>query len=343
MTPFAKLVRLIHRLRHSHSFSTRDPWSDVIKTLPVGHDHDQSHSGQPITQAASQCNESRRRTNSEHQYQVDSLSRAQSSSQTGSQTNAQSTTKSDAQSKTQPVNTTDNKRPRQHRSDDVFDDRRVPRDPTAVQQTWLRIVKNNNNITTSQAALALLFELTLKQAVEIIEALPKTAPTLINLEIEQSAFLRICSHLEQQNFAQQPAQCLSILTLLARRLGHLNDHAQRDVAINLLAQSLRILPQIEVIETLSTELTNMPPALQQRALDQIEEFLWRTADIALSHVDILQGLTRAVRIESCRQRAGALIAAGLKRLRNEPELCAQIRRNLVLAYCTDEQTMQLQA
>lgn len=311
MTTLAKLRRLVNRLRQPPALSRSDAWDDVIKTLPHVREREPHSSGQHITQLTSHRVESDNGTNN------------------------------------QPRNPADDRTARQpdpqHHIDDAFDDRRVPRDPAAVQSTSLRIVRNENNIRASQAALALLFELTLDQAVKIIDALPATRPTLVNLEIEQRAFLRICSHLKQENFAQQPAHCLPILMLLARRLGHLNDPAQRDLAMNLLTQSLRTLPQIEVVETLTMELAGMPPALQQRALDQIEEFLWRTADIAQSHVDILQGLTRAIRIESCRQRASTLIAAGLKRLRNEPELCAQIRRNLVLAYCTDEQILQLQA
>jgi hypothetical protein len=315
MTPFAKLNRLITQLRHAAGLARPDAWNDVIRTLPAGREQDQQDSRKRTTQITSQRADPNSGTNNQAHQQL----------------------------REQPTNRTGEHRHRQHRTDDAFDDRRVPRDPSAVQPAWMRIVNINNNLSASQAALALLFQLTLDQAVEIIDALPKTKPTLVNLEIEQRAFLRICGHLKQQNFAQQPAQCLPHLTLLARRLGHLNDPAQRDLAMNLLTQSLRTLPQIEVVEALSIALTDMPPALQQRALDQIEEFLWRTADIAQLHVDILQALTRAVNIESCRQRVGTLIATGLKRLRNEPELCAQIRRNLVLAYCTEEPTLQLQA
>lgn len=220
---------------------------------------------------------------------------------------------------------------------DAYDDRRVPRAPGATRPPTLRIVRSE----ASQAALALLFELSLEQAIDVLRALPDTEPNSVSLEIEQRAFLRIRSHLEQQHFVQQPVSCLPILNLLAHRLSYLHDPAQRNLAMEMIAHSLRTVPQIELIESLTTELASMPPTLQQRALDQIEAFIDRTADIALSHVDILLGLTQAVRVEACRERASALITAGLKRLRDEPELCGKIRRSLVLAYCAADQNLQL--
>lgn len=315
MTLFAKLTFLVYRLRRSRAAPTQDAWADVIKTL-----HQEQECSPRHTQRAGQQNQ-------------------QQNLQQNQQQSHQQNHRQDRQQDRQPGIEPNDPR-RQH---DAYDDRRVPRDPKAPQPSGLHVVRNNHTLKPSQAALALLFELTLDQAVTIIDTLPGTPPTLVSTEIEQRAFLRICSYLKQQNYAQQPAHCLPILTLLARRLAHLHDPAQRGLAMEVVARSLKTLPQIEVVETLAAELASMPPELQQRALDQIEEFLWRTADIAQSHVDILLDLTRAVRIDECRERASAMIAAGLKRLRNEPALCGQIRRNLMLAYCTEEQILQLQA
>lgn len=314
MTLLTKLICLITRFTRLHSPTTlmgRNAWNDVIKTIPDWQESDK-HGNFPLNTRVTP-----------HHVEPRSESgnplRIQARNRTNRQMNPP------------------------HRADDAFDDRRVPRDPTAVHPVRRRRVKNHPSISVTQAALALLFELTLNQAEKIIDALPQTTPTLVDLDIEQRAFMRIRSHLEQQNLAQQPAHCLPLLTLLARRVGHLNDPAQREQAMNLLTQSLKTYPQIEVVEALSMALTDMPADLQQRALDHIEEFMRRTSDIAQLHVDILQALTHAIRIESCRQRAVALITAGLKRLRNEPELCALIRQNLALAYCAEGQTIQFQA
>ena len=221
---------------------------------------------------------------------------------------------------------------------DAFDDRRVPRDPLAVQTPRLRIVKGE----ISKAATVLLAELSLAQAIEIIKTLPGTSSNLVSLEIQQRAFACIRAHLARRESAPAPGTT-EILLLLARRLGDLASPEQRDQAMCLIEQSLRELPQIELIETLTEQLGQIPAALHQRTLDLIEKFLFETADIPLSQVDILMALTRAVPINGCRQRASALIATGLQRLRHAPAACTHIRHSLVFAYCTVDQGLQLQA
>ena len=370
----AKLKDLIKQLCHLQPPPRLNAWSEVIKTLPQEHESERNNPEKKIAGLIQHRVVANRKTDNQivrHQNsQSDTYQKHQRDNHCASQSitheDSQVATKTACVAVTEAVTEAASKAAlkaasktaskidrqsrtqrssyptQQHDTDDAYDDRRVPRGPGAVPPAWSRSVKNNNNISASQAALALLYELTLDQAVKIIDALPSIKPTLINLELEERALQRICAYLRQQNFTQQPAHYLPLLTLLARQLGHLNNSAQRDLAMDLLTQSLKILPQIEVVETLSTTLASLPAELQQRALVQIEEFLWRTADIAQSHVDILLGLTDAVRVDCCRKRAGALIATGLERLRNEPELCAQIRRRLVLAYCIDEHTMHLQ-
>ena len=224
-------------------------------------------------------------------------------------------------------------------ANDPFDDRRVPRDPHAEQSPRLRIVKG----MISQAAATLVVDLTLDQAVDVIRALPSTASNLVNLDIQQRAFACIRQHFDEEYSCRDHDRFAAILSLLARRLGDLANPDQRDQAMTMIEQSQSMLPQIGLVETLAQQLGQIPSVLHQRTLDLIEQFLSETADVPLSHIDILLGLTRAVPIAGCRQRAGVLVAAGLKRLRHEPRLCAQIRHSLVFAYCTVEQGLQLQA
>ena len=221
---------------------------------------------------------------------------------------------------------------------DAFDDRRAPRDRLAAQTPRLRIVKGE----ISQAATVLLTPLTLAQAIEIIRTLPGTTSNLVSLEIQQRAFGCIRAHIEQQGSTHAKGTA-EIRLLLARHLGDLAIPEQRDQAMCLIERSLGELPQIELIETLTAQLGQIPAALHQRTLDLIEQFLSETADVPLTHVDILMALTRAVPINGCRQRASALIATGLQRLRHAPAACTPIRHSLVFAYCTVDQGLQLQA
>lgn len=228
---------------------------------------------------------------------------------------------------------------------DAFDDRRVPRDGRhqadfqRKRATNLHVVQSN----TAPAALAVLFELSLEQAVAIIRQLPGTASRGTNLDVQQRAFLRIHSHLQQTDLAHDCTDALPLLTLLASRLSDLADPAQQTLAMTLIARSTQALPQIDVVEALTMQLCRLPHPLQHRALDLIESFLHITVDIPLSHIDILLGLTDAIQSAHCRQRASTLIAEGLRNLRDEPELCAEIRRRLTLSYCAVQQNLQLQA
>lgn len=225
----------------------------------------------------------------------------------------------------------------------AFDDRLIPRtgknsaDEQRKRQGHLRIIKGK----VTPAALALLFKLSLEQAIAIIQALPDTVPNIANLEVQRRAFDLIHEHLMQQPPAS--SDMVSLVTLLASRLSHLDDVAQQALVMDLIAQYSQSVLQIDLIEIVTLQLCRLSPVMQQRTFDMIEVFLRTTADLALTHGDILLALTKAVVSDSCRQRAGALITEGLKNLRDEPELCAHIRRQLSLSYCAVEQDLQLQA
>lgn len=226
---------------------------------------------------------------------------------------------------------------------DAFDDRRVPRNQQG-SSTMQHRQKTNLHLVQAKplTATAIPSELSLGQAMTLLRDVQGTAARN-DVDAQRRAFMRIHSHLQQVKFAHDPTDAMPLVMLLASRLGHLADPIQQTLAMNIIAQCTQVLPHIELVELLTTQLGVLPPRHLQRALDLIENFLQITVDIPLSQIDILLGLTDAIAIDECRRRAGLMIARGLKNLHGYPDVCTEIRRRLTLSYCAVEQGLQLQA
>ena len=160
--------------------------------------------------------------------------------------------------------------------------------------------------------------------------------------LQQRAFQQLHDHLQQHDFSQRPATFQPLLTLISGRVGHLADAQQREQAMAVIEQSLKISPQLALTEALTTQLWRLDYKLQRRALSAIEGFMQATAELPQTHVDILVELTDVMKMPQCRQCAYAMVESGLARLRNEPAMTGRIRYGLALAFCTQAGRLTLQ-
>jgi hypothetical protein len=185
--------------------------------------------------------------------------------------------------------------------------------------------------------------LSLEQAIELLDTDRHIRANSLHAQRQQLAFQRLRDHLERHDFARHSATFQPLLSLVARRIGALTEPLQREQAMSMLERGLQAWPQLLVVEALTPQLTDISFPLQQRALTLIENFLQTTADFPESHIDILLALTDVMQLPACRERAYALIETGMRQLRDHPEVCALIRRGLMLTYCRDSQGLALQA
>ncbi|MEC5216839.1 hypothetical protein RCH09_001792 [Actimicrobium sp. GrIS 1.19] len=185
--------------------------------------------------------------------------------------------------------------------------------------------------------------MSLAAAIRWIEDMPRHRRDGQQDEMQRRAFARLCIDLEQYGFAQKPLASMPLLLLITSRLGQLADPAQREQAMSFIEQTLRATPHLVLTEALALQLEHLPAALQRRALRAIAHVLIQTADLPPSHFDILLALTRAMRDPACREPAYALVQEGLARLRDEPEMCGEIRLGLMQTFARESRGLALQS
>lgn len=173
--------------------------------------------------------------------------------------------------------------------------------------------------------------LSLDTAAHILETLRQQPSTPERSALQRQAFARLYAFLQEQPVAQHADTLQPLLILMASCLARLPDLEQRSQALNLIEMTLQHTPQLILAEALTTQLWGLSSSLKPRAFDAIAQFLQQEGADPRSHIDILLELADVMQVPSCRQRAGALVEAGLQRLEDAPELCARIASRLTLS------------
>ena len=173
--------------------------------------------------------------------------------------------------------------------------------------------------------------LSVETAAHILETLRQQPSTPERVILQRQAFARLYAFLQEQPAALQAGTLQPLLILLASCLARLPDLEQRVQALSLIEITLRHAPQLLLAEALTMQLWGLSSSLKPRAFDAIALFLQQEGGDPRTHIDILLELADVMQIPSCRQRAGALVDAGLQRLESAPELCERIASRLTLS------------
>lgn len=193
--------------------------------------------------------------------------------------------------------------------------------------TLLHTIESYAAVTLGSTGTALL---SIAHATRIFESVRTQQNTPQKIKLQTHAFARLHRFLSKQSIARQTGVFQPLLLLIASRVAHIPDELQREQALTLLASALQRSPQLGLAEALTTQLWGLPRMQAQRTFDILEQFLQHSDTGVESHVDIYLELIDVMQIPSCRQRAHALVIAGLAQLDRAATMRTRIAGRLPL-------------